>query len=55
MALSVMICTVTFPAVSRALAEGDREKARERVERDLTLACVVVLTGTAYVIACAPS
>jgi putative peptidoglycan lipid II flippase len=54
MALSVMICTVTFPVVSRALAEGDRDKARRRVERDLTLACVVVLLGTAYVIACAP-
>jgi putative peptidoglycan lipid II flippase len=54
MALSLMICTVTLPVVSRALAEGDREKARRRVERDLTLACVVVLLGTAYVIACAP-
>jgi putative peptidoglycan lipid II flippase len=54
MALSVMICTVTFPAVSRALAEGDRDRARRRVERDLTLACVVVLVGAAYVIACAP-
>jgi putative peptidoglycan lipid II flippase len=54
MAVSVMICTVTFPVLSRALAEGDREQARRRVERDLTLACLVVLLGTAYVIACAP-
>lgn len=54
MVLSLMICTVTFPAVSRALAEGDRDRARRRVERDLRLACVVVLLGTAYVIACAP-
>lgn len=54
MALSVMICTVTFPAVSRALAEGDRDRARRRVERDLALVCVVVLIGSAYVIACAP-
>jgi putative peptidoglycan lipid II flippase len=54
MALSVMICTVTFPVLSRALADGDRERARRRVERDLTLACVVVLLGTAYVMACAP-
>ncbi len=54
MALSVMICTVTFPVLSRALAEGDRDRARRRVERDLTLACFVVLLGTAYVIACAP-
>ncbi len=54
MALSVMLCTVTFPALSRALAEGDRARAERRVRRDLTLACVVVLTGTAYVLACAP-
>ncbi|SHL30991.1 putative peptidoglycan lipid II flippase [Actinacidiphila paucisporea] len=54
MALSLMVCTVTFPVVSRALAGGDRERARQRVERDLTLACVVVLLGTAYVVACAP-
>ncbi|MEE4541246.1 lipid II flippase MurJ [Streptomyces sp. V4-01] len=54
MALSLMICTVTFPVVSRALAEGDRELARRRVVRDLNLACLVVLAGTAYVLACAP-
>jgi putative peptidoglycan lipid II flippase len=54
MVASLMICTVTFPAVSRALAAGDRAKARVRVERDLALACVVVLVGAAYVIACAP-
>ncbi|WP_335971447.1 murein biosynthesis integral membrane protein MurJ [Streptomyces sp. CA2R106] len=54
MALSVMIVTVTFPVLSRALADGDREQARRRVERDLALACLVVLLGTAYVIACAP-
>ncbi|WP_399128628.1 murein biosynthesis integral membrane protein MurJ [Actinacidiphila sp. ITFR-21] len=54
MSISVMICTVTFPALSRALAEGDRDQARRRVERDLALACVLVLVGTAYVIACAP-
>ncbi|HEY5835715.1 MAG TPA: lipid II flippase MurJ [Streptomyces sp.] len=54
MALSLMTCAVTFPAMSRALAAGKREQARRRVERDLTLACVVVLLGTAYLIACAP-
>ncbi|BBA98568.1 putative membrane protein [Actinacidiphila reveromycinica] len=54
MALSVMIVTVTFPVLSRALADGDREQARRRVERDLALACLVVLLGTSYVIACAP-
>ncbi|MGW5354551.1 lipid II flippase MurJ [Streptomyces sp. NPDC004031] len=54
MTLSLMVCTVTFPVVARALAAGDREAARRRVERDLALACVVVLLGTAYVVACAP-
>ncbi|MGP3967801.1 murein biosynthesis integral membrane protein MurJ [Streptomyces sp. 6N223] len=54
MVLSMMICTVTLPIVARALAEGDTERARQRVERDLTLAAAVVLAGAAYVVACAP-
>jgi putative peptidoglycan lipid II flippase len=54
MVLSLMICTVTFPMVARALADGRGEAARRRVERDLTLAALVVLLGAAYVIACAP-
>ncbi|MBD0739008.1 murein biosynthesis integral membrane protein MurJ [Streptomyces sp. CBMA29] len=54
MALSVMICTVTFPVVSQALARGDRERARRQVQRDLTVVCVVVLLGTAFIIGCAP-
>ncbi|MFF1543991.1 murein biosynthesis integral membrane protein MurJ [Streptomyces sp. NPDC058291] len=54
MILSVMVCTVTFPVVARALAEGDTERARSRVERDLALAACIVLLGTAAVVACAP-
>ncbi|MFF4654919.1 murein biosynthesis integral membrane protein MurJ [Streptomyces sp. NPDC001381] len=54
MILSVMVCTVTFPVVARALAEGDTERARNRVERDLSLAACIVLPGTAAVVACAP-
>ncbi|MET7481473.1 lipid II flippase MurJ [Streptomyces sp. NPDC005538] len=54
MVLSLMLCTVTFPVVARALAEGDTEKARDRVERDLALAACLVLLGAATVIACAP-
>ncbi|MCM2427212.1 murein biosynthesis integral membrane protein MurJ [Streptomyces sp. RKAG337] len=54
MVLSLMIVTVTFPVVAQALADGEPEKARRRVERDLTLAGIVVLLGTAFVIACAP-
>ncbi|MGW1819044.1 lipid II flippase MurJ [Streptomyces sp. NPDC002125] len=54
MVLSMMICTVTFPVVARAMAAGDREGARRRVERDLALAGTVVLLGTATVLGCAP-
>ncbi|MET9729202.1 murein biosynthesis integral membrane protein MurJ [Streptomyces sp. NPDC006458] len=54
MVLSLMLCTVTFPVVARALAEGDTERARSRVERDLALASCMVLLGTAAVVACAP-
>ncbi|MFF9620134.1 lipid II flippase MurJ [Streptomyces griseosporeus] len=54
MVLSLMVCTVTFPVVARALAEGDTERARGRVEQDLALAATTVLLGTAAVAACAP-
>jgi putative peptidoglycan lipid II flippase len=54
MTLSLLLCTITFPAVARALADGDTERARGRVERDLALVCCLVLLGTAAVIACAP-
>ncbi|MEU1849945.1 lipid II flippase MurJ [Streptomyces sp. NPDC019990] len=54
MTLSLMVCTVTFPVVARALADGDTERARSRVERDLALAACVVLLGGCAVIACAP-
>ncbi|MDB1086299.1 lipid II flippase MurJ [Streptomyces sp. ACA25] len=54
MVLSLMICTVTFPLVARAMADGQVDRARRRVERDLVLAGVVVLLGAAYVVAYAP-
>ncbi|MFD0315099.1 lipid II flippase MurJ [Streptomyces flavalbus] len=54
MTLSLMLCTVTFPVVARALAEGDTARARERVQRDLALAACVVLAGASVVVACAP-
>ncbi|MGW1213713.1 murein biosynthesis integral membrane protein MurJ [Streptomyces sp. NPDC002499] len=54
MTLSMMLCTVTFPVVARALADGDTERARSRVERDLALAASMVLLGAATVIACGP-
>ncbi|MEU9674156.1 lipid II flippase MurJ [Streptomyces parvus] len=54
MVLSLMICTVTFPVVAQAMAAGEHEKARRRVERDLGLAGMVVLLGTAVVLGYAP-
>ncbi|QDY78745.1 murein biosynthesis integral membrane protein MurJ [Streptomyces qinzhouensis] len=54
MVLSLMFCTVTFPAVAKAMAEGDRERARRRVENDLALAGLVVLLGTALIVGYAP-
>ncbi|CAM5457246.1 Integral membrane protein OS=Streptomyces glaucescens OX=1907 GN=SGLAU_12330 PE=4 SV=1 [Streptomyces glaucescens] len=54
MTMSLMLCTVTFPVVARALADGDTQRARARVERDLALAASVVLLGTAAAVACAP-
>ncbi|MEU6931603.1 lipid II flippase MurJ [Streptomyces sp. NPDC046374] len=54
MILSLMLCTVSFPVVARALAAGEAEAARRRVERDLLLAAVVVLIGASTVIAAAP-
>ncbi|MFG2132331.1 murein biosynthesis integral membrane protein MurJ [Streptomyces sp. NPDC048751] len=54
MTLSLMVCTVTFPVVARALADGDTERARSRVERDLALASCLVLLGMCAVIAAAP-
>ncbi|MCQ4212879.1 murein biosynthesis integral membrane protein MurJ [Streptomyces longispororuber] len=54
MVLSLMLCTVTFPVVAKALARGDTERARDRVERDVALAACIVLFGAAVVFACAP-
>ncbi|WP_444852325.1 lipid II flippase MurJ [Streptomyces sp. NPDC000229] len=54
MVLSLMLCTVSFPVVARALAAGDTATARRRAERDLLLAGVIVLVGAATVVAAAP-
>jgi putative peptidoglycan lipid II flippase len=54
MTLSLMLCTVTYPVVARALADGDTARARARVERDVAVAAALVLLGAAVVVACAP-
>ncbi|MEU9129747.1 lipid II flippase MurJ [Kitasatospora sp. NPDC048540] len=55
MTAGILIVTVTFPLVARALAAGDLAAARDRVEKDLGQAAAVVLMGTAFLMACAPS
>lgn len=54
MTFSLMLCTVTFPVVAQALAVGDTERARSRVEKDLALVSCLVLCGAAAIVACAP-
>lgn len=55
MTAGILIVTVTFPLVARALAAGDLTAARDRVEKDLGQAAAVVLLGTAFLLACAPA
>ncbi|MCS0638982.1 murein biosynthesis protein MurJ [Streptomyces sp. LP05-1] len=54
MVLSLMLCTVSFPVVARALAAGDTAGAGRRAERDLLAAAALVTLGAAAVIAGAP-
>jgi putative peptidoglycan lipid II flippase len=54
MTLALMLCVVTFPVLARAIAEGDTERARERIERDLVRVTRIALLGAAAITACAP-
>ncbi|MCC9311797.1 hypothetical protein LN042_32840 [Kitasatospora sp. RB6PN24] len=54
MAIAVMISTITLPVIARAMAEGETERAREQVEKDLVLVSVITLAATAFLVACAP-
>ncbi|KFG03249.1 murein biosynthesis protein MurJ [Streptomyces scabiei] len=54
MTFSLMLCTVTLPVVAQAMAEGDTERARSRVEKDLALVSCIVLLGAAAIFACGP-
>ncbi|MEU6233389.1 lipid II flippase MurJ [Kitasatospora sp. NPDC047058] len=55
MTVAILLVTVTFPLVARALAAGDLDAARDRVEKDLGQGAALVLLGTAFLLACAPS
>ncbi|MFD4544609.1 murein biosynthesis integral membrane protein MurJ [Streptomyces sp. NPDC058466] len=54
MSLALMLCVVTFPVLARAIAEGDTQRARDRIERDLVMVAGIALLGGAAIMACAP-
>ncbi|EST25115.1 hypothetical protein M878_29535 [Streptomyces roseochromogenus subsp. oscitans DS 12.976] len=54
MSVALMLCIVTFPVLARAVAEGDTQRARDRIERDLVMVTGIALLGAAAITACAP-
>ncbi|TDD14942.1 lipid II flippase MurJ [Nonomuraea diastatica] len=54
MVLSLIVATVTFPDLARAVAAGDGEQARRRLVGDLVAASAIVLPATAALLVCAP-
>ncbi|SDL37574.1 putative peptidoglycan lipid II flippase [Nonomuraea maritima] len=54
MVLSLIIATVSFPQLARAVTAGDDVRARRRLARDLVAGSAIVLPSTAALIVCAP-
>ncbi|MGW0809485.1 lipid II flippase MurJ [Nonomuraea sp. NPDC002799] len=54
MVLSLIVATVSFPQLARAIAAGDRAQARRRMVDDLVTASAIVLPATAGLLVCAP-
>ncbi|MEO3887100.1 lipid II flippase MurJ [Nonomuraea sp. B5E05] len=54
MVLSLIVATVTFPDLARAVAAGDGARARRRLVGDLVAASAIVLPATAALLVCAP-
>jgi putative peptidoglycan lipid II flippase len=48
MLVALLVCTVTFPRLARALAAGDLALARQRFAADLRVVTMLVLLGAAY-------
>ncbi|WP_327000940.1 hypothetical protein OHA72_38220 [Dactylosporangium sp. NBC_01737] len=55
MLVALLVCTVTFPALARAVAAGDLPLARRRFAADLRVVTVLILLGSAYLFALAPA
>ncbi|MFI7617452.1 lipid II flippase MurJ [Nonomuraea terrae] len=54
MVLSLIVATVSFPQLARAISAGDDGRARRRMTRDLVAASAIVLPAAAVLIVCAP-
>ena len=55
MVLSLLIVTVTFPRLARAMADGDTRRVARRLRDDLAVASAMVLVAAAFLIAFAPA
>ncbi|MEU6711338.1 lipid II flippase MurJ [Nonomuraea sp. NPDC046802] len=53
MVLSLVVATVSFPHLARAVAAGEAEQARRRMADDLVSASAIVLLATAALLVCA--
>ncbi|MET7326636.1 lipid II flippase MurJ [Nonomuraea sp. NPDC005650] len=54
MVLSLIVATVSFPQLARALAAGETARARRRIADDLVTASAIVLLAGAALLVCAP-
>jgi putative peptidoglycan lipid II flippase len=54
MLVALLVCTVTFPTLARAVATGETEVARRRLEADLRTVTALIFVAAAYLIAFAP-
>ncbi|MGW4793293.1 murein biosynthesis integral membrane protein MurJ [Nonomuraea sp. NPDC004297] len=54
MTLSLIVATVTFPHLARAVAAGDTDRARRSMAGDLAAGSAIVLPATAVLLVCAP-
>jgi putative peptidoglycan lipid II flippase len=54
MLVALLVCTVTFPSLARAVAAGDTETARRRLTTDLRTVTALILVAVAYLVAFAP-
>jgi putative peptidoglycan lipid II flippase len=55
MLVALLVCTVTFPALARAVADGDLPLARRRFAADVQVVATLILLGAAYLVALAPA